>query len=109
MEAGMHEKIYLIILVMIIATQISRLGPLLVSKKFQMSESFEAWLKYIPVAVLSALIVPEFFQKEGSQIEVNWLYIISAVVAFFVGLKFRNLVLTTFVGVATLVILRILQ
>lgn len=102
----MHEKIYLIILAMVVATQISRLGPMLVSKKFHASEKFEAWLKYIPVAVLSALIVPEFVSKTTSQIQINWMYVISGAVAFAVGLKFKNLVLTTFVGVVTLVILR---
>lgn len=102
----MLPKIYLIILAMIVATQLCRLGPLLLTKRFHVSGGFEAWIKYIPVGVLTSLIIPEFIHKSPDHLEINGLYLGSAIVALLVGLRFKNLVITTFVGVAVVAILR---
>ena len=104
----MSQKIYVVILLMVVATQLSRLGGLVVSKRFHISGSFEEWLKYIPVAVLTSLIIPELIHKTPEGIIINWIYVASGAVALVVGLKFRNLLLTTFSGVMTLVIIRLL-
>jgi len=90
-----------------LATQISRLTPLFISSKLEISEEFERWLKYIPISVLSALIVPEFFTKTDFGFQINMQYLISGIAALVVGIWKKNVLLTTFVGIATLAILRI--
>jgi branched-subunit amino acid transport protein len=93
---------------MMIATQISRLAPMFISSKFQMSEGFERWLKFIPVSVLAALIVPEFFEKTDLGIRINDVYIISGLIAFGVGIWRKNLLTTTVAGVLSLALLRLI-
>jgi|JI10StandDraft_1071094.scaffolds.fasta_scaffold17700_11 branched-subunit amino acid transport protein len=90
------------------ATQLSRLSPMFISSKFHMSESFERWLKYIPISVLTALIVPEFFEQTSGEFHINTNYLISGIVALCVGLWKKNMLLTTFVGVICLASLRFL-
>ena len=73
-----------------------------------MSESFEAWLKYIPISVLTALIIPEFFTKTNIGFQINYIYLISGCVALVVGIWKRNMLLTTAVGVVSVALLRFL-
>lgn len=91
-----------------IATQISRLTPMFISSRFHMSEGFERWLKYIPVSVLTALIVPEFFETTGTEAHINIMYFICGIIAMAVGMWKRNMLLTTIVGVVSLACLRMM-
>ena len=106
MEVRMSDKICLIVALSMIATQISRLTPMFISSKFPVSESFERWLRYVPVSVLSALIIPEFLTKNEVGIQVNGIYIIAGVAALVVGLWKKNMLLAMVVGIVFVAVLR---
>jgi branched-subunit amino acid transport protein len=89
-----------------IATQLSRLSPIFISSKFHISEGFERWLKYIPISILTALIVPEFFNVENNDVHINTHYLIGGTIALCIGIWKRSMLLTTFVGVISIAILR---
>ena len=102
----MQTQVCLMVLVAALATQISRLAPMFLSSKFKMSEGFERWLKYIPVSVLTAMIVPEFVIKSDGAIQINVAYLIAGLAALVIGLWKRSMLLSTIVGVVCVAFLR---
>lgn len=104
---GTTTNIYLAIAVMIVATQLSRLGPLLLSD-FKFSKAFERWLTHVPIAILAALIIPEFIIPEKGDIKLNKVFIVPALFCLGVGLKTKNLLLTTLTGVLFVALIRAL-
>ncbi len=101
------EKIALIILVSVLATQASRLLPPLALSRYQVSPRFEMWLRHIPVAIMAAIIVPDFVVKGPAGLVLNLQFFVAGLAALGVGLKTRNLVLTTLVGVLSVALLRL--
>ncbi|MCX7786544.1 MAG: AzlD domain-containing protein [Spirochaetes bacterium] len=61
--------------------------------KVRFSSRFEALLRFIPPAVLSALIVPALLIPQGKEIVIRLdnPYLIGGIVALLVGLIWRNL------------------
>lgn len=101
------EKIALIIFVSVLATQASRLLPPLALSRYQISPRFELWLKHIPVAIMAAIIVPDFVMKSPAGPVLNMNYFIAGCIALAIGLKTRNLVVTVLVGVLSVALLRL--
>lgn len=96
-----------IIALMVAATQASRLLPLLLLSKRDISPRFEIWLRHLPIAIMTALIVPDFVDgSPGGPLTVNSRYAVAGVVALLLGLKTKNLVLTTVAGVVCVALLR---
>ena len=61
----MENEVVLTILLMAFVTYVPRAAPLLLLTKFDLPEKMVQWLKYIPVAVLSALLFPSVLLQEG--------------------------------------------
>lgn len=57
-------------------------------------------LRYVPPAVLTAIIVPAVLMPGGESIDLSWTnaYLVGAVVAAVVGWTSRNLLLTIVIG-----------
>ena len=93
---------------MVLATQVSRLTPLAFSK-FKISHGFESWLGHVPIAILAALITPEFFHHDEvlAVLQVNWLFVSVAGVCMVIGFVSKNLLLTTFVGMLCVALYRL--
>ena len=103
----MQTHIALMVMVMVVATQLSRVTPLFLSR-FHLSDKFKLWLSYIPVSVLTALIVPEFFEKtQDFAVHLDYLFLISGSLALIFGIFTRNLLGTTLVGVLGVALLRL--
>lgn len=68
----------------------------------------EAWLKYVPVAVLAALLLPSLLVAEG-KINLVWsnLYLWAALPAGFVAWKTKSMFATILVGMAIVAIARL--
>lgn len=97
---GTTTSIVMVFAVMVIATQVSRLGPLLFTR-MKIPASFEEWLGHVPIGILTAMIIPELFSasKSGGQ-QLNYLFVLISLLCLMIGLKFKNLLLTTLMGVA---------
>lgn len=105
---GETTSIVAVIMTVTIATQVSRLGPIFLAK-FELSKTFESWLSQVPIAILSSLLIPEFVIMTQDGPAPHYLYLLSAVICFVVGLRYKNLLLTTFVGVLALAMCRLLE
>ncbi len=92
---------------MVLATQLARLLPLGLSK-VKISKNFESWLGHVPIAILTALVVPEFFNLEAQhgQIAVNQMFVFAGIFCFAIGYASKNLLLTTFAGILFVAIYR---
>lgn len=92
---------FLLILGMMIVTFSARYPVMAIVGRVQMPERVFRALRFVPVAVLTAIIVPELFIREGSlAVTIANAYLVGGIVSVFVAWKFRNLLLTIIVGMA---------
>lgn len=55
-----------LLITMMIGTLVPRLLPMGLLAKRTISKNVQIWLSYVPVAILSALLAPEIFMKNGT-------------------------------------------
>jgi branched-subunit amino acid transport protein len=104
----MAETTILITLVgMAAVTYLPRLIPAWVLRDKQLSPFLIAWLRYVPVAVLAALLLPSLL-IEGDQINFSAsnLYLWAAIPAGLVAWKKKSLFGTVVVGMLVIAIAR---
>jgi branched-subunit amino acid transport protein len=77
--------------------------------KVPLPDSLLRALRYIPPAVLTAIIVPEVLLPAGEFKVFNNAYLIAAIIAVFVSWRTKNLLLTIIIGMAALWITRALM
>src|SRR5436305_8494573 len=94
----------------IIAGQLTfgiRLSFMLFMGKVRIVPMMQAALRFVPVAVLSALIAPGLFLPRGSlDLSFSNTRLIAGIVAIFVAWRTKNVLLTIVVGMACLLILQ---
>ncbi|WP_346355248.1 AzlD domain-containing protein [Azotosporobacter soli] len=102
----MRTEILLIILGMALVTFATRFSCVALFQKTGMPAWLERWLKHIPSAVLTALIVPALLLPKG-QIDVSLgnHYLLAGIVAAIVAYKSRNIVATLLLGMGTMLAL----
>jgi len=105
----MQSKIIVAILLMSVVTFLPRFLPLFFLAKRKLSPLAENWLSYVPVAVLSALLGPVLFIKEGQftlTLSSNP-YFWAALPTFTVAMLTRNMVLSVLTGMGSMALLRL--
>lgn len=101
-----NSDLVLFVAAMALATQVSRLLPLAFSK-VPISPEFERWLGHVPIAILSALVIPEFLHAKEGRFELNTLFLAAGVVCIVAGARTKNLLLTTAVGIVIVALVRL--
>jgi branched-subunit amino acid transport protein len=104
------EKEFIILVVgMALATYIPRMLPLVVLTRTGLPPLALRWLSFIPVAVLSALLFPGIFLRDGA-LFISWhnIYLLAAIPTIAVAWKTRNLFLTIIVGIVVTFLLKTL-
>ena len=66
------------------------------------------WLAYIPVCILSALVIEGLFEKQAHIVTVQWMNVMALIPTLVVALVTKSLSKTVVVGVLTMAILRYL-
>lgn len=92
-------KLILIIIIMSIGTFLLKFSFIYLHGRFKLPQWIENAMKYIPAAILSALIFPAIIIKE----DLIWLSIenprlVAGTIAMFIAWKTKDLLLTTAVG-----------
>jgi branched-subunit amino acid transport protein len=83
--------------------------PMVVLSKFKLPPLFLKWLRYIPVAVLSALLVPGILLSDNKfsfGLENNAL--LASIPCILVAAKTKNLFLTVLVGIISMFLLKMI-
>jgi branched-subunit amino acid transport protein len=103
----MDQSLILIILGMAAVTYLPRFLPMYVLTRMEIPELFIEWLRYVPVAVLAALIAPGILTV-GREVSINWnnSYLIASIPAFLIAWRSRSMLLTVTVGMALVLLLQ---
>ncbi|MDQ7092628.1 AzlD domain-containing protein [Desulfosporosinus sp. PR] len=105
----MRNEILNIIIGMSLVTYFTRFGALALFRFTGMPTWLGRWLKYVPIAILTALIVPSLLLPKGSlDISLNNHYLIAGIAAAFAAYKSRNIIATLGLGMSVLFILKLL-
>ncbi|MBZ4646944.1 MAG: hypothetical protein PWR27_1077 [Petroclostridium sp.] len=105
----MEQKIILAIIGMSLVTYIPRMLPLVILSKFEMHPLFLKWLKYIPVAVLSALLVPGILLSDKNlAVSLDNKNFLASIPCFLVAAKTKNLFFTVLAGIVSMFLLKLI-
>jgi branched-subunit amino acid transport protein len=106
----MSDQLVLLTMVgMGLVTYLPRLLPAWFLRGRKLHPFIEAWLKYVPVAVLAALLLPSLLVADGRlNLEWNNLYLWAALPAGFVAWKTRRMFVTILVGMAVVALIRLI-
>ena len=105
----MRSDVFLIITGMALVTYFTRIGALALFRYTGVPTWLNRWLKYVPVAILTALIVPSLLLPKGYlDISLNNHYLIAGIIAAFVAYKSRNIILTLVLGMSIMLVLKLL-
>jgi branched-subunit amino acid transport protein len=103
------ESILLIILGMALVTYLPRFLPMYILTRLEIPKLVIDWLRYVPVAVLAALIVPGILTSERQVfVSLGNSYLVAAIPAFLVAWRTKNMMLTVTVGMAVVLVLQLL-
>jgi len=102
-------SIWLVMIAAGLVTYSTRLSFILLMDRIKAPEWFTKSLRFVPAAVLSAIIVPELFAPKPS-VELYLLNpeLISGVLAIAVAWRTKNVILTIGLGMAALIALKAL-
>jgi branched-subunit amino acid transport protein len=100
---------WLIILGMTLVTFLPRYGTLALLGRMEMPKPVFRALKFVPPAVLSAIVLPALLLKDGQlYIALDNTYLVAGIVAGVIAWRTRNLLLTIVLGMTALLLLRAL-
>lgn len=104
-----QKTIFLTILGMALVTYVPRVLPLWVLSSKSLPPLVTTWLRYVPVAVLSAMLLPALLIKD-KQIDFGFdnLFLWAAVPTILVAWKTKSFFGTVVVGIGTVALARFL-
>ncbi|MFZ5943506.1 MAG: AzlD domain-containing protein [Bacillota bacterium] len=99
----MHDGILLIIIGMAVVTYLTRIGSLIILQYTGIPHWVEEWLKHVPTAILTALIIPSLILPKGYiDLSINNHYLVAGIVSAIIAYKSRNIIMTIGLGMATI-------
>ncbi len=103
----MRSEVFFIIIGMALVTYFTRFSALALFRFTGVPTWLNKWLKHVPVAILTALIVPSLLLPKGYlDISLNNHYLIAGTVCAFVAYKSRNIIATLGLGMSIMFILK---
>jgi branched-subunit amino acid transport protein len=102
-----QELLWITIIIVGLLTLGIRLSFMVFMGKMRISPIAQQALRFVPVAVLSALIAPALFFPSGSlNISLDNIRLVAGILAILVAWRTKNVLLTIFTGMACLLILQ---
>lgn len=100
-------NIWLVMLIAGLLTFATRLSFIFLLDRIRVPDWFRRGLRFVPVAVLSAIILPELTSPNGD-LFLSWRnpQLLAGMVAILVAWRTKNVILTIMAGMAALVVLR---
>jgi branched-subunit amino acid transport protein len=96
----------LLILGCALVTLIPRIAPFAIVRNLKLPPAFLKWLSYIPVCLLTALIVQSVIRPADAVPSINWLNLAILVPTLVTALKTRSLLITVLAGILSAALLR---
>jgi branched-subunit amino acid transport protein len=100
-------NIWLVMLIAGLLTFATRLSFIFLLERIRVPDWFRRGLRFVPVAVLSAIILPELTSPNGD-LFLSWRnpLLLAGMVAILVAWRTKNVILTIVAGMAALLVLR---
>ena len=90
-------------------TFFTRFAFAVVLKKVKISEKWNRWIVYIPIAVFTTIIVPNLLApNEEIELSIQNEYLIAGIVTLLIAYKTKNLAGTVIIGISIILLLRAL-
>lgn len=103
------DEIIFIILGMAVVTYLPRFLPMYILTRLKIPQIVIDWLKYVPVAVLAALIVPGIITADREIfISLSNTYLLASLPAFLLALLTRSMLVTILAGMGLVLLLQFL-
>lgn len=103
-----QKAVFLTILGMALVTYIPRLLPVWVLSSKSLPPLIVKWLRYVPVAVLAAMLFPSLLVQEGHiDVGLDNLFLWAAVPTFLIAWKKRSLFGAVIVGMVVVAVARL--
>lgn len=104
----MDPRIWFVILAGGVITYLIRLSFIIALERLNLPDWFTRGLRYVPPAVLSAIILPELANWDGQVVNLSWTnpQILAGAVAILVAWRTRNVLLTLATGLVCFLALR---
>ncbi|GGG14103.1 AzlD domain-containing protein [Paenibacillus abyssi] len=99
-------SILLIILGCALVTFLPRILPFVLVRNVNLPKPFLKWLSFIPVCLLTALIVQGVINNTASTPTIDWLNLAVIVPTLLTALRTKSLLATVLVGIAAAALLR---
>jgi branched-subunit amino acid transport protein len=100
-------SIWLVMITIGVITYATRLSFILVFGKMDMPGNLRRALRFVPAAVLSAIIFPELLVREGAlDLSLGNERLLAGILAFLVAWRTKNAILTILSGMAILLLLQ---
>jgi branched-subunit amino acid transport protein len=102
-------NIWIVMVIAGLLTFGTRLSFILLLDRIKVPDWFKRGLRFVPVAVLSAIILPDLTSPNGTLL-LSWRnpQLLAGLVAVLVAWKTKNVILTILAGLAALVIFQLL-
>jgi branched-subunit amino acid transport protein len=102
-------SIWLVMIAIGVMTYATRLSFILLFGKMDMPRNLRRALRFVPAAVLSAIIFPELLVREGAlDLSLGNERLLAGILAFLVAWRTRNAMLTILTGMTALLLLQAL-
>lgn len=89
-----------------LVTWLPRVIPFILVRNVELPDVVLKWLAYIPVCILSALVLESLFSAEGAFVTFDWLNLAAFIPTMLIAVTTKSLSKTVVVGVLTMAILR---
>ena len=104
----MHSEVLFIIIGMALVTYATRVSCVALFRHTGIPLWLERWLKHIPTAILTALIIPSLILPQGHiDISLQNHYLVAGLAAAFAAYKSRNITITLACGMGLMLALRL--
>lgn len=89
-----------------LVTMIPRVLPFMVVRNLNLPESVLQWLSYIPVCILTALVMESFLIQNEHSLHIDWQAVIVFIPTLVIAIKTRSLSITVIAGVIMMALVR---
>ncbi len=94
---------WLVIIGMGLVTYFIRLSPVLLLERFELNDNIKQALRFVPVAVLTAIVFPEMFQPGGQlNLTLENERMLAGFIAIIVAYVTKNVIWTVLLGMIAL-------
>ncbi|MGX9134917.1 AzlD domain-containing protein [Rummeliibacillus sp. JY-2-4R] len=87
-------------------TWLPRIIPFIFVRSVKMPDVVLKWLSFIPICILSALVVENLLNTEGSFVKLNWPILGAFIPTLIIALWTKSLSTTVVVGVISMAVIR---